>query len=114
MFDGKRFVGVITLGNVEDAISTHDPKEWIVEDVLKSRPTQKLICVDPDATLAHAIAVMDRRDVTRIPVVDQTSGVPRLIGWITHHYIVRIYTAKQVSKILEDAEIHTLSFDSIE
>ncbi|MFX1514604.1 MAG: chloride channel protein, partial [Promethearchaeota archaeon] len=109
VFNGEDFIGVITVADVEKALRTLGPKDWVVGDIIENNK-RELICVDPDATLAHAIALMVRKDVSRIPVVEKGKDKPQLIGWITHHDITGIYMENRASRILEEAEEHLLTF----
>ncbi len=109
VFNGEDFIGVITVADVEKALHTFGPEDWVVGDIVEAKK-RELICVDPDATLAHAIALMVRKDVSRIPVVERCGDKPQLIGWITHHDITGVYMDQRASKILEEAEEHLLTF----
>ncbi|MFW9990700.1 MAG: chloride channel protein [Candidatus Odinarchaeota archaeon] len=109
VFRDNEFVSVITLSDVQDALQEH-PKEWNVGDVIENKKTS-LVCIDTNATLAHAVAIMVRRDISRLPVVKKCDdGKPELLGWITHHDITRKYMEKQASQALEETEKHILSY----
>jgi CIC family chloride channel protein len=109
VFNGEDFIGVITVADVEKGLRTLGPEDWVVGDLVEAGK-RDLICVDPDATLAHAIALMVRKDVSRIPVVEKCGDKPNLIGWITHHDITGVYMDQRAVKILEEAEEHLLTF----
>ncbi len=107
-----KLLGVITLGDVQDALYS-SPKDWNVFDVLitKKRP---LICIHKDATLLHAVHIMESKDISRLPVVikplSQKNEFPELIGWITHHDITRVYISEKALTALQVSEEHILSY----
>lgn len=103
-------LGVITLSDVQNALH-NSPKDWIVFDVLlkKEKP---LVCIDKDATLMHAVHIMEKMDVSRLPVAEKTlnktKDFPKLIGWITHHDITRHYVSERVNAAHQEMEDHIL------
>ncbi len=109
VFDGENFVGIITLSDIERGIQ-ENPKDWIVIDVLKNK-TRSMICIDSEATLAHAIAIMTRNDISRLPVVESSkSSQPKLLGWLTARDINRTYAQKEILLSLEEIEDHMVSY----
>lgn len=106
------FIGVITLSDVQNALYS-SPKDWNVFDVMikKDKP---LVCVDRNSSLMHAVHIMEKMDVSRIPVVektlDETTKFPKLVGWLTHHDITRTYISEKASATLETVEDHILSY----
>ncbi len=102
VFENDRFVGVITLSDVQRALA-ENPKEWSVKDILlkKKRP---VIAISSDASLAEAVSLMARRDVSRLPVVEGGNNENRLVGWITHHDITSTYMKQQMYKAYEEFE----------
>jgi len=108
------FIGVITLGDVQEAMYS-SPKDWNIFDVLitKKRP---LICIHKEATLMHAVHIMESKDISRLPVVEkspsQKSEFPKLIGWITHHDITRVYISEKALTTLQASEEHIFSYQN--
>jgi len=107
-------IGVITLSDVQEAMYS-SPKDWNVFDVLitKKRP---LICIHKEATLMHAVHIMESKDISRLPVVEkslnQKSEFPKLIGWITHHDITRVYISEKALTTLQASEKHIFSYQN--
>ncbi len=106
-----QLLGVITLSDVQDALYS-SPKDWNVFDVLlmKKRP---LICIHQDATLMHAVHTMENKDISRLPVVEkpyQKHEFPKLVGWITHHDITRVYVSEKAASALQASEEHVFSY----
>ncbi|MFX1250756.1 MAG: chloride channel protein [Promethearchaeota archaeon] len=112
VFDQDRFIGIITQHDVQQALY-ENPKDWNVGDVMENKPKQ-VICVDSNANLAHAVGIMVRQDISRLPVVEKCSpsgsDPPDLIGWITHHDITQAYMTKQAKRALEELEDHLFSY----
>lgn len=108
------FIGVITLSDVQKAMHS-SPKDWNVFDVLitKKRP---LICIHKEATLMHAVHIMESKDISRLPVVEkfpsQKNEFPKLIGWITHHDITRVYISEKALSTLQASEEHIFSYQN--
>ncbi len=108
--ENDMLLGVITLSDVQNALH-ESPKEWIVFDILlkKQKP---LICIDKHATLTHAIHIMEKKDISRLPVAEkepnQTTKFPKLIGWITHHDITRHYVSQKALTAYKEFEEHIL------
>ena len=108
------FIGVITLSDVQEAMYS-SPKDWNVFDVLitKKRP---LICINKEATLMHAVHIMESKDISRLPVVEESpskkSEFPKLIGWITHHDITRVYISEKALTTLQASEEHIFSYQN--
>ncbi|MHA1448571.1 MAG: chloride channel protein, partial [Candidatus Hodarchaeales archaeon] len=109
VFDGDKFVNVITLSDVQKALQEH-PKGWIVGDVVANKDKKLIICTDKDASLSHAVGIMVRREVSRLPIVEKGVDKPILIGWCTHHDITNLYMKKMASRALNDMEDHLLSY----
>ena len=107
-------IGVITLSDVQEAMYS-SPKDWNIFDVLitKKRP---LICIHKEATLMHAVHIMESKDISRLPVVEkslnQKSEFPKLIGWITHHDITRVYISEKALTTLQASEKHIFSYQN--
>jgi CIC family chloride channel protein len=108
------FIGVITLSDVQEAMYS-SPKKWNVFDVLikKKRP---LICIHKEATLMHAVHIMESKDISRLPVVEKSpstkSEFPKLIGWITHHDITRVYISEKALSTLQASEELIFSYQN--
>ncbi len=102
------FLGVITLSDVQNALHG-SPKDWIVFDILLKKE-KSLVCIDKYATLMHAVQIMEKMDVSRLPVVEKTSNqtteFPKLIGWITHHDITRHYVSEKANAAHQAMEEH--------
>ena len=80
------FVGVVTLEDVESALSRGDV-DLVAADVATRSP----IVAYPNQSIHDAVAQLGGRDVGRIPVVDR-SNPKRLLGVLRRHDIVRAYT----------------------
>ena len=80
------FSGIVTLEDVEAAMSQKDPTLTAVDVATKSP-----IVAYPDQSVHDALAQFGGRDVGRIPVVDR-SNPKRLLGILRRHDIVRAYT----------------------
>ena len=112
VIEEEMFIGVITLSDVQNALYS-SPKDWNVFDVLikKGKP---LVCVNKNASLMHAVHIMEKMDISRIPVVeestDQKKEFPKLLGWLTHHDITRVYISEKATSTLEAIEDHILSY----
>ncbi|MFX1515974.1 MAG: chloride channel protein [Promethearchaeota archaeon] len=108
------FIGVITLGDVQEAMYS-SPKDWNVFDVLirKKRP---LICIHKEATLMHAVHIMESKDISRLPVVEKSPSqevkFPKLIGWITHHDVTRVYISEKALTTLQASEELIFSYQN--
>jgi CIC family chloride channel protein len=104
VFEQDQFLGVITLSDVNRALEEH-PRDWIVSDVLRAKSHPEIICMHKNSSLAHAVSVMVRRDVSRLPVVEEDKdGHPKLVGWLTHHDITKRYSEKRAVQALEDTQ----------
>ncbi|MHA2347342.1 MAG: chloride channel protein, partial [Candidatus Hodarchaeales archaeon] len=64
-----KLIGVITLSDVQKSIHS-SPKDWNVFDVLIGK-TKPLICIDKNSTLMHAIHIMEKKEISRLPVVEK-------------------------------------------
>ncbi len=101
VFEGNDFIGVITLGDVQKALQEH-PKDWIVKNVMEAKSSQRpLIGISKDATLSEAMLLMERKDVSRLPVLERKGGKITLIGWLTHHDITRCFVAEKARSVIE-------------
>ena len=73
---------------------------------------KSLVCIGKHAILMHAVHIMEKMDVSRLPVVEKTSNqtteFPKLIGWITHHDITRQYVSEKVNAAHQSIEDHIL------
>ncbi|MFX1282360.1 MAG: chloride channel protein [Promethearchaeota archaeon] len=104
-------LGVITLNDVQQALY-NSPKDWNVFDVLLTKK-KNLICIHKEAALMHAVHIMEKKDISRLPVVEkhsQKDEFPKLIGWITHHDIIRIYISEKALATLQASEEHIFSY----
>ncbi len=95
-----RLVGVITLSDAEKALR-EEPKEWIVGEVLKNK-ARPIICTSKDASLAQAINIMVKRNISRLPIVEYCGSAPKLVGWLTHHDITSTYMKHQLLRTLSE------------
>jgi CIC family chloride channel protein len=106
------FMGIITLSDVQSALHS-SPKDWNVFDLLikKEKP---LVCIYEDTSLMQAAHIMEKMDVSRLPVVekgsDQTNDFPKLIGWLTNHDITRAYVSEKAVSSLKIMEDQMLSY----
>jgi len=80
------FCGIVTLEDVEAAMSRRDPT-LTAGDIATKSP----IVAYPDQSIHDALAQFGGRDVGRIPVVDR-SNPKRLLGVLRRHDVVRAYT----------------------
>jgi len=80
------FCGVVTLTDVEAAVSKKD-SALTVWDIANKSP----IVAYPDQSIREALAQLGGHDVGRIPVVDR-NNTKRLLGVLRRHDIVRAYT----------------------
>ncbi|MFX1504687.1 MAG: chloride channel protein [Promethearchaeota archaeon] len=104
-------LGVITLNDVQQALY-NSPKDWNVFDVLLTKE-KNLICIHKEAPLMHAVHIMEKKDISRLPVVEkhsQNDEFPKLIGWITHHDIIRIYISEKALATLQASEEHIFTY----
>lgn len=64
----------------------------------------------------HAVHIMESKDISRLPVVEkspsQKSEFPKLIGWITHHDITRVYISEKALTTLQASEEHIFSYQN--
>jgi CBS domain-containing protein len=87
------------------------PQDWIVGDVLDLKK-RRLFCMNKTANLSQVIHIMERHDISRIPVVEiDSKNRPLLIGWLTKHDINRMYVSEKALAVLEEQESFFLSFD---
>jgi CIC family chloride channel protein len=107
-----KLIGVITLSDVQKAIHS-SPKDWNVFDVLIGK-TKPLICIDKNSTLMHAIHIMEKKEISRLPVVEKAQSnlneFPKLVGWLTNHDITRMYVIAKADVSLQKSEDHILSY----
>ena len=72
---------MITLSDVTRALEEH-PKDWNVGDVMQDKTRSEVVCINKNASLAEAIAIRVRRDVSSLPVAEpDEDGQPILVGW---------------------------------
>ena len=84
--ENGNFCGIVTLEDVEAAMSTVDPA-LTAGDIATKSP----VVAYPDQSIHDALAQLGGRDVGRIPVVDR-SNPKKLLGVLRRHDIVRAYT----------------------
>ena len=64
----------------------------------------------------HAVHIMESKDISRLPVVEkspsQKDKFPKLVGWITHHDITRVYISEKVLTTLQASEEHIFSYQN--
>jgi len=107
----EEFVGVITLLDIQRALHEKHPQDWIVGDVLDLKK-RRLFCMNKTANLSQVIHIMERHDISRIPVVEiDSNNRPLLIGWLTKHDINRMYVSEKALAVLEEQESFFLDFD---
>ena len=106
------FVGVITLLDIQRALHERSPQDWIVGDLLDLK-AKGLFCMNKTANLSQAIHIMEKHDISRIPVVElDSNNRPLLIGWLTKHDIHRMYVSEKALAALEEQESFFLAFDA--
>ncbi|MFW9906234.1 MAG: chloride channel protein, partial [Candidatus Thorarchaeota archaeon] len=112
VIEQDKFLGIITLSDVQDALHS-SPKDWNVFDVLIKKE-KSLVCIDKEASLMHAVHIMEKMNVSRLPIVvktqKQTAEFPQLIGWLTKHDITRTYVSEKADKALKGTEDYILSY----
>lgn len=112
VFDEEdEFVGVITISEVERGLKDH-PKDWNVQNILDQQQNQgatRIFCTDSGASLMTAIAIMERHDISRLPVVRTVEGKTELVGWLTNHDITNCYIQRRAQKSLQEVEEHLFS-----
>jgi CIC family chloride channel protein len=84
---GGNFCGVVTLSDVEAAMSKGSYTDLTVADIA----SQSLIVAYPDQYLHDVFVKLGARDIGRIPVVDR-SNPKHLLGVLRRHDIIRAYT----------------------
>lgn len=107
-----QLIGVITLSDIQSAIY-ESPKDWNVFDVLLKKESH-IICVDKNSSLMQAVQIMEKKEISRLPVIDKSVSkkgeFPKLVGWLTHHDITRAYISSKANQSLKEIEDHILSF----
>ncbi len=88
----ERFIGMVTMADVETVVSNEDPENITVNDIL----TTTVITAYPDEYLHDVFVKLGGNDVGRIPVVDRTHP-EKLLGVLRRQDVIRAYT-KAVSK----------------
>ncbi len=102
VFDNEEFIGVITLSDVQKALQEH-PKDWIVKNVMEAKGSDRpLIGISEEATLAEAMLLMERKDVSRLPVLRGQGGQVELVGWLTNHDITRCFVSEKARTVMEE------------
>ncbi|PIU57539.1 MAG: Cl- channel voltage-gated family protein, partial [Chloroflexi bacterium CG07_land_8_20_14_0_80_51_10] len=90
--DGN-FCGVVTLSDVEAAMSKGNLEDLTVSDIA----SKSVIVAYPDQYIHDVLVRFGSRDVGRIPVVDR-SNPKRLIGVLRRHDIIHAYTKAVTGK----------------
>ncbi len=80
------FQGMVTLSDVEVAMSKDDPASITVDDIA----SKAVIVAHPDQYLHDVLVRLGAGEVGRIPVVDRTNP-KRLLGILRRHDIIRAY-----------------------
>ncbi len=102
VFDNDDFIGVITLSDVQKALQEH-PKDWNVKQVMEAKAADRpLIGISEDATLTDATLLMERKDVSRLPVLRKQGSKMVLIGWLTNHDITRCFVSEKARTLMEE------------
>ena len=94
--------GVIT---VEDITRAIEQRPENASKPVEQFCTQKLIMAHPDETVNQVLRNMNRYDIGRMPVVEETNPT-RMIGWINRVDLIRAY---DVALAKRTATRHTLS-----
>lgn len=82
-----RLCGVVTLTDIQAAISRGESAQLTVEDIA----TRQVIVAYPDQSVHDALAQFGGRDVGRIPVVERNEPT-KLLGVLRRHDIIKAYT----------------------
>jgi CIC family chloride channel protein len=80
-------IGVVTLSDVETAMSESDTSKLKVSDIV----TRSVVVAYPDESVHDVFLKLGARDVGRIPVVDRAKP-KRLLGVLRRHDILTAYT----------------------
>ena len=64
-----------------------------------SRP---VVGISKDASLTDAVTLMEKKDVSRLPVLEKKNGKIELIGWLTNHDITRCFVAEKAKTLIEE------------
>jgi CIC family chloride channel protein len=114
VIDDGKLLGVVTLSDIHNAIASH-PKDWNVGNILENKPKEKsLICTHKNAPLTHAVAIMERHDISRLPVVEKIeNGQIKLVGWITNHDITHSFISAKATTELEKIEEYFVNYPDI-
>ena len=102
VFDGDKFVGIITLSDVQEALQEH-PRDWIVKHIIEMKSSSRpVVGISKDASLTDAVTLMEKKDVSRLPVLEKKNGKIELIGWLTNHDITRCFVAEKAETLIEE------------
>ena len=114
----RRISGVPVLdgdARVVGVVSANDLLHKIAEDeaaasgtTARDLMTAPAVTIDPDATIAEAAAVLERKGVGRLPVVD---AVGELVGVVSRADLVKVFTRPDehiLAEIVEDVIEETL------
>jgi CIC family chloride channel protein len=93
--ESGRFCGIVTLQDVEAAMSRKD-STLTAGDIATKSP----IVAYPDQSIHDALAQFGGRDVGRIPVVDRNDP-KRLLGVLRRHDVIRAYTKALANQAVE-------------
>ncbi|MHA2106021.1 MAG: CBS domain-containing protein [Candidatus Hodarchaeales archaeon] len=112
--DDGNLLGVVTLSDIHYAIESH-LKDWNVGNILENKPKEKtLICNNKSAPLTHIVAVMERHDIYRLPVVEKIeNGQIKLVGWLTNHDITHSFISAKATSELEKIEEYFVNYPDI-
>lgn len=95
----ENFLGMVTLSDVEAAMSKGNPEGITVNDIC----SKSVIVAYPDQYLHDVLIRFDAGEVGRIPVVDR-SNPKHLLGVLRRHDIIKAYTRTVSRKPLEEVE----------
>ncbi len=93
--EGESFCGVVTLSDVEAAMSNGSPEGLTVGDIA----SKSVVVAYPDQYLHDVLVKFGSGDVGRIPVVDRDNP-KHLLGVLRRHDIIRAYTKVVMGKPL--------------
>ena len=83
----EEFVGVVTIADVEAALTQASPSDLAVRDIV----SKSVVVAYPDEYIHDVLVKLGSRDVGRIPVVDR--GNPkRLLGVLRRHDVLTAYS----------------------
>jgi CBS domain-containing protein len=76
--DGERLIGVVTDRDItlRSTAEGRDPRQTPVREVMSTNP----VCCYEDQDVAECVALMEQKQIRRLPVVD---GAQRLVGIIS-------------------------------